>query len=471
MNILSNDSLTDNMLVYILVGVILGSLIVFSPYVGISFVAAVVIFISFSNSPLKALSIMILLMPFGSTRLLRDNLVDLPGAKPLLILTLFVVCIAAINYSQAARIPYYASIFLAIVVITFTVSILRSLPNLDLITYYWENTMSTREYLLSQYVKPLIYIVPLIVIAKFALKYTDLEFVVNCLVLSLVFFSVSILYLYIFVITGKGSISQVGEYYHIVFGMHRNTLASFFIVGLPFVFARYFVKRHILNILSICLTVAAIGFLYSRAAYVTLLCSIVLYLFISRRARLLPIVLAIGFVLSLFISSTVMQRISTGLESKDLNTILAGRMENMWIPLSDEYIHDYRKLFFGNGRYAMSTSEAAQKGLLKTTATHPHNMYLEQVLEAGLIGLVAFLLLFLVLFKKAYGALNNIHDQKVREYQYAVIVSLICYLISGFTERSFFPTISNGFLWIVIGFLIVITRLSEDSQKYNDAEG
>jgi len=159
-----------------------------------------------------------------------------------------------------------------------------------------------------------------------------------------------------------------------------------------------------------------------------------------------------------------------GFESKEYNEIFAGRIDGIWLPLLDEYTQASKKILFGDGRFATKVSDSAQNGILVSAAGHPHNMYLEQILDAGLLGLMTFILFYFVLLKKASKNLRIINKYKIKEYQYAVIASLISYLVSGLTGRSFFPNAENSYVWIIVGMAIVINTIVENSGEFIEQE-
>lgn len=439
------------------------------PYAFGVIIILTLIFILLWNKPLYALGIFIFLLPYSSTELFRDSLGSLPGAKPLHLLALFVMAIAVINYRQSTKMPKFASLFAVFILIIFTASIVRSLAYFETINWLREVELSLFNYILSDFVKPLLYFIPIIIIVKFTTRFKHLEFLLKILVLSITALSIYLLYSCLFKIGFNGDIRQIEEYYALNLGLHRNDLANFYIIGFPLVLANCFLKKNIMSFLSIGLSVAAIGFLYSRTAYIIMLLAFIFYLFISKRAKFLPVFLVLAFALSFIISASIIERASKGLESNDLELISAGRIEGIWLPLVEEFTGDAGDLLLGKGRYAILSSQAAQRELI-LIVEHPHNMYLEQLIDAGLIGLITFMLFFILLLKKAFKSLGNIRDYKVREYQYAMIVSIVSYLIAGMTGRSFFPLLSNGYLWIIAGLAIAIIYRFQYSGESLDAK-
>jgi O-antigen ligase len=457
----------------VLSGLVLAAVVVRSPYAAIFVTLGLFVFLIFFKSPLKALSILIIIIPFSGTTLFKYPVINVPGAKPLIFLALFVLIIAMINYEQSLRMPRYALVFIVVLVAVFTITVLHSLKNLDNYNLRMLNEgrkeFSAFAYILQSYVRPLIYFIPLLIIIKFAKKLRDLEFIMNTMVLSLLALSVCILYLYIFKVPkGKWEMAN-----HVVFGptmgMLRNSLANFFIIGFPAILARYFLRKNVFSIICICLSVAAVGFLFSRTAYVILILSFVFYLMISKRTKYLPLLFAIGIGVSFIMSANIIERASKGIDSGDRNKISAGRTDNTWLPLIEEYTQDPQKLLIGNGRYAIVSSKAVIQGYAPDDFWHPHNMYLELIIDSGLVGFMCVVPLFVLILRKIHKNLGTVRDLKIREYHYAVIVSMISYFVAGITGRSFFPGLKNSYLWIIIGIGIAMLQIRETSGEQNDS--
>jgi hypothetical protein len=464
---ISSSYLSRNLILGVLAGIILGSIILDFPYAAIFIMLGLIVFFLFFRSPLKALSILIILLPFTNTSLFNDPLINLKGAQPFYLLALFVILIAVINYGQSVKMPKYSFLFSILIVTIFGLSIIRSLPNLDLINQRYlmegKNALSALAYFLKAFVRPLIFFMPFIVIVKFCNKIREVEFLMNILFLSTVALSFYVIYLGLFKTGGNPDVKVMSEALQLDLGMHRNLLANFLILGLPIVLARYFLKKNIVNMLGIIFTVSAFGLSYSRTAYAILIFSFILYLFISKRAKLLPIIIAIAIGSSFIISESIIERASRGIESQDRDEISAGRIDQIWLPLIYEYSQSPRKLLFGNGRFAVVSADAAARGIM-ADKLHPHNMYLEQVLDAGILGLTVFMSFFLLLFKKILYFQNAITDSKLREYQYAVIISMVAYFTAGLTGRTLFPGGKNCFFWIVVAIAVVIIRLVQESE-------
>jgi len=268
-----------------------------------------------------------------------------------------------------------------------------------------------------------------------------------------------------FVVPDLRNVDEASEYYLLNFGMHRNDLANFFIIGFPIVIGRFFIKKSVLNISILLLTIIATGFLFSRTAYLLLILSFALYLIFSKRAKFLPIFVAVLFGLSLIISTVIVERATKGLQSRDSDEISAGRISSIWLPLIDECFENPTKLLFGKGRYAILSSNAAARGTILETIDHPHNMYLELVLDVGFFGLIVVSGFFAVLLRKCYHAMRTSSKLITTEYYHVITVSIISYFFAGMTGRSLFPVLSNSYLWVIAGLAIALNRISDNAEQ------
>ena len=445
-------------IIFLLLGAAVGLIIIKSAASAIFFTLAIIISIVFINNPLKALSILILLTPFSGLKIFEQPIINLPGAKPLHLLVLFVIFIALINYNQSVKMPKTGFYFTLVLLSFFSVAIFRSLPNLNLINVWNTDKLTIPRYLLSEYIKPLIYFTPLIIISKFLKSKQQLNYIINIIVVAVTILAIFILYLYFFKVPDKTDVGIISAYYSDVLTLHRNNLATFFILSFPLLVAKYFIKKSPLNITFIIISLVSIGFLYSRGAYFTVLFSFLFYLFISKRKRYLPVLIAILITASMFLSQSIIKRASLGFNSGDYDEVSAGRIDFIWIPIIKEFFSQPYKLILGNGRYAIIASQSLRRGRI-LEVKHPHNMFLEMVIDSGLIGLFVFLYLYFFLIRRLYGGIKDTTDPLLKEYKYALTVSVISFLISGLTDRSLFPNLENCFLWSILGITFVLMNI------------
>ena len=90
------------------------------------------------------------------------------------------------------------------------------------------------------------------------------------------------------------------------------------------------------------------------------------------------------------------------------------------------------------------------------------------MLDSGLMGILIVLGAFLYILAKIKESLGLISDPRLKEYQCAVYVALITFLISGLVGRSFYPVVHNAYLWILLGMAVSIIRSSKEHGEGSD---
>ena len=448
--------------IYIFAGSILGLIIMKLPFLAVSMVLGLFIIIAFAKMPLGALSLFVLIFPFSASIYLRDPVI-VKGTEPINLIALIVIFFFLINIKNSVKMPRYAFIFIIVILTIFSIAALRSLANLDLINY--RNIADGREALsplahtLKTWIRPLFSFFPFIVVLKLVKNEENIEFIVKVILTSIILYSICVLFIYFFLVPG-GGIVEAADRYHTYMGLQRNELADYLMIGLPFFIARYFLHKSLFSIFNIFIIICAIGFTFTRTAYVTTILTFLFYLIISKRSKFLPVLIVFSFCLTFFVSSAIMERATKGFSSGDRDEISSGRIDKQWLPLIEEYLENPYKLMFGNGRFSIVSSKYIAQGVIPDTMMHPHNMYLEQIIDAGIFAAILIFSLYAFIFLKIFHSLKAIKNRTIREYQYAVIVSLSSFFIAGITGRTLFPLETNGLLFIIMGLGIVITRLA-----------
>jgi O-antigen ligase len=154
----------------------------------------------------------------------------------------------------------------------------------------------------------------------------------------------------------------------------------------------------------------------------------------------------------------------------DLEEFTAGRT-TIWPKVIEKSL---QAPLFGHGRLSfqrtgLSAWWSAPDGLEAEGATHPHNAYLEMLLDSGMIGLLLVLSL--------YGytmtvALSLVSDRRSPVFLAVggIAVSLILAQLAGsFTGQSFYPREATVGMWCAIGLLLRVSlqrsRTSEPSHQ------
>ena len=97
-------------------------------------------------------------------------------------------------------------------------------------------------------------------------------------------------------------------------------------------------------------------------------------------------------------------------------------------------------------------------------SNHPHNYYLEILVEAGIIGLILIMFFFIIIFKKSFVYLckyNGINDNN----KYLLLPMIIIFFMEIWpirTSGSFFTTFNASLIWLNIAILHALLFRRED---------
>lgn len=239
-------------------------------------------------------------------------------------------------------------------------------------------------------------------------------------------------------------------------GMHANDLGRLYASAyalLLFTWAESTQKgiRLALAVLMV-LVVTALGLTFSRGALVGFAVINLLFLLWRRRAKTLFCFGLAAAVALLVMPEAVYHRVLHG-SGEGLNAISAGRIDGIWLPLLPETL---RSPLYGNGLGSILWSDAMHRadGITILPVTHPHNAYLECLLDMGIIGLIMVGAFFAHVWKgfRALGADASL-SAPLRGFYMGAAAGLAGLLISAVTDGSLMPKSEQAFLWLTIGMM------------------
>ncbi len=139
---------------------------------------------------------------------------------------------------------------------------------------------------------------------------------------------------------------------------------------------------------------------------------------------------------------SVRERALAGLAAEetgaDWDEVSAGRITNIWPPVIEQIAESP---IIGNGRFAILRKECHAKILAaeRSLPTHPHNSYLEILLDAGLIGLLVCLLLMAAIVRAGWHLMRQ-DDPLFKTLGTVALIAVVTELSAGVAGSSFFPT-------------------------------
>lgn len=437
-----------------LYGLVVGLLIMVDPKVGT--VAAVLPLLTWIAlvEVKNCLYLLLAFTPFHASPFVEQNLMGIPGAKPfslLAVLTLIVFFYHGGQLLQHEKTRRRATIYLGIYFAFFSLAMLRSLDYFQLLQMVNPDKFggfSVSGYLLSWYVKPSLYLVSFIYILNHITSEKDIEriFTFLCVLLGVVSIAV------VLIVFSHGDIlmgTRSVKYWNTYFGYHYNEIGSFYIILGPLVIVPA-VRKRFWGVFNWFLVLLGVVLLQSRTALLGFLLGNLLMLFCLGRKKELILLSSLFFICSLyFLPGFIKNTLQIGLESGDVNEIFSGRIDSIWVPLLAERFNDMKLLLLGKGFFSMASSTVYQKGIILQTG-HPHNAFIEIFLDNGIILFVGFILLFVKFLKSVWHNVRKVNS----DIGWALFLSIICYLISCLSGRSFYPEGENMFLFAIIALLI-----------------
>lgn len=123
-------------------------------------------------------------------------------------------------------------------------------------------------------------------------------------------------------------------------------------------------------------------------------------------------------------------------------------------------IFNTNNIFFGSGiksfrvvckdyDYVLSDRELREQDL-RVCSTHPHNMYLEVLVESGLIGFIIFLTVTIIILLKLVRIKNSLN--------YFLFCLIISFIFPLKPTGSIFSTITASFYWFILSLPIALEK-------------
>jgi len=445
---------------------------IINPIAGMIMVFGCVTVLVIIKEPVYGIIVLILMIPFVGLPSLNKQIAGIPGFKPQNIISILVL-ILFVTSKKPEPVGKLEKSFCIIIPVILVLSNLRTLLFLDNFNAFALESLDSFRFLLSYLLKPALFFLMFVLIIFYIRSEKNILTVFNGIFASISALSIFIIINYIFFVGNKTDFEMVRDQIGKSLNMHGNDIADFYIITIPITVAFLLNKKSFLLKCTLALSLITVAILYSRTAYLVIAICILIFFFISGRKNKLPPLLFFGTIAGIFlVPRSMINRLMMGIGGgmSNLNDITAGRTDDIWQPLIDEYISKPLAMLFGNGRYSIIQTDAFITGKILQVG-HPHNMYIEMVLDAGLIGLVIYIVLYTKLLKKLAGAAGELHENPLhRDVIYAIIVATIGYFISGLSGRTLFPAATNAYIQVLLALGFTISYLHKNhtsTEPYN----
>lgn len=239
-------------------------------------------------------------------------------------------------------------------------------------------------------------------------------------------------------------------------GMHANELGRLYAVAYALMLFTWAEAKdsglRVLLLASMGMIVVALILTFSRSAFIVFILVNLFFVIWRLNAKTLLVFgfLAVGGLF--FLPGAVFERMTHGFGG-GLDAISAGRIESIWLPLLADV---ERNPIFGTGLGSILWSDAMRTrgGVSVLGVTHPHNAYLQAVLDMGIVGMILLCAYFTHVwrgFRKL--SVDPALSPVMRGFYQGAAAGLLSFLIAAVTDGSLLPRTEQAFLWLAIGMM------------------
>ena len=127
--------------------------------------------------------------------------------------------------------------------------------------------------------------------------------------------------------------------------------------------------------------------------------------------------------------------------------------------------------FFGTGLKGLRNERKREVYYKKNgCSTHPHNFYIQFLVEIGLIGflflsLIFFIMLLIIFFKKQNFYFFNLRNQIFNNESYSIMIGLFVFIFPFKTHGSFFNNWLSICFYLQLSLFLSTYYMTYESEK------
>jgi O-antigen ligase len=400
--------------------------------------------------------LLVLILPFGNTQYFPHNLFGVTGLNPLNLLLGATLASAVVHRKFASIVPRP---LIWLFVVPILIAGLFGMRHVDDIAPAFFDTGNLHftdgfGYYRDLVVRPLLLVLTALLLGVAVARSQKPERFLIAIMLSLWVIALTEIGFILASGVQLGALaSDQSRRFFSAIGLHANDLGRFFAGGYALLlFVWWETKQPGLKMaLAGTLAVSALALLlsFSRSAYIAFFLVNGLFLLWKFNAKSISLALLMGVFSMALSPSYIWRRLTFGFDA-DANTVSADRIDGIWTPLWPEL---FKSPLIGNGIDATLWSAPAQAGTM-LMVSHPHNAFMQTVLDMGLVGLGLLLAYYWHVWKgfRALGS-NPYLSPELRGFFQGATAVLLCFLVTGFTGGSLRPEVNFACLWLAIGMM------------------
>jgi O-Antigen ligase len=425
-------------------------------YIGIAGAAAVAVMIDYRIGAI----LMVALLPVSATSIFPRGLLGVTGLNPvnLLLGATFVAYLAKGRLEHpGALVP--RPLMLLYVLPIIAAGALGTMHIDDIHPDFYQllviNYTNWTGYLRDTVVKPLFMVLTAVLVGAAVAKARKPEPFVTALAIGVCLLA---LVMFIFIVTsgvrlGFLASARARSFFDQI-GAHANELGRIFVTTYALLLFAWWEtkteKAKVALFVALGILSLAIVLTFSRNAFLGFFLVNGLFLLWRFNAKKLGLALLGLSVALLFAPAAVYRRITYGFDTGTADAVSAGRIEYIWLPLVKDTLESP---LWGQGLDSIMWSHAMTSGSMLFVG-HPHNAYLQAVMDMGLIGLALLVAYYWTVWRgfRALGS-NAYLSPVMRGFFQGGCAALVVFAVAGITGGSLRPQPENFPLWVAIGIM------------------
>ena len=409
--------------------------------------------------------LMILIMPISQSYVFPHEMFGITGANPLNLLMAATLGVMAMRTAGDGTLSHFAPKPLVwLYIVPMVVGAFLGASHVKEIPAEFRETdmiffTDAVGYVRDMLVKPLTMVVYALLVAVAVQRSKKPERFITPLIVSVALMAAVVL---VFTAMAGVSISQLAgtyaRHFFSALGMHANDLGRLYAVAyalLLFVWDRAPTKTmKACAMVAMGVVVLALLLTFSRGAFLGFVLVNLIYV-ASRRNRKTLLLLMIAIPVGLyFMPGAVVDRVTMGW-GENADTISAGRTDEIWGPVIPEL---WKSPVWGNGLGAVMWSAPMIAGMMPQVG-HPHNAYLEVILDLGFVGLVVLMAFWILTWRDLRRlAKEERIAPELQGFFEGAAAGLLAFLVAGMAGSSLMPSPEHAFLWLAVGMMYGMQR-------------
>lgn len=420
-------------------------------YVAVSVICGITVMYDFRIGAV----LLVVMLPMGATHLFPHSLLGVPGLNPNNILVVATLASYFLHGGKVGLLAPKQLVWLYIVPILIAGAIgmphVLDIPAEFFETLVWDTPIG---YFREETIRPLLIVAVAMLLGAAVARSKKPESFLTPIIISV--WAIALIEIGFIIASGVrlGLLASAGSRrFFDEIGMHANDLGRLFAVAYALLLFVWWETQNgrLKTVLFFTLNLTALALIlsFSRGAFLGFFLINGLFLAWKFNAKTMSLALIVAAIITMIAPEYVWNRITFGFDA-DANTVSADRIDGIWGPLMSEL---WKSPVWGNGVGSIMWSAPMQAGAM-LPVSHPHNAYLEAVLDMGFAGLALLAVYFVHVWRgfRALGS-NPYIAPEVRGFFQGATAALMCFAVTGWAGSSLRPMDEFAYLWVAIGMM------------------